>query len=97
MKKSLFAIVVATAISGCATQTFEISGGNNSTTPNKETMQPFFISGLGQTQEMNAAEICGGADKVAKVEAHMSFLNGLLGGLTWGIYTPRQAKVYCTE
>ncbi|WP_053980174.1 Bor family protein [Marinagarivorans algicola] len=97
MKKSLIAIVAAASISGCATQTFEISGGNNSTTPNKETMQPFFISGLGQTQEMNAAEICGGAEKVAKVESHMSFLNGFLGMVSWGIYTPRQAKVYCTK
>ena len=97
MKKSLIAIMIAVSISSCATQTFEISGGNKTINPNKETMQPFFISGLGQKQEMNAAAICGGADKVSKVEAHMSFLDGFLGLLTSGIYTPRQAKVYCTE
>ena len=60
-------------------------------------MQNFFVHGIGQTQEMNAAEVCGGAENVAKVESHMSFLNGFLGLISWGIYTPRQAKVYCKK
>ena len=97
MKNILTAAIIVVMASGCATQRFEFVGGNNSTTPDKEVMQPFFIAGLGQTQELNAAEVCGGIDKVAKVEAHTSFLNGLLAGLTWGIYTPLQAKVYCTK
>lgn len=97
MKKLFVAMLMAGSMAGCATQTFEMKGGNSSTTPDKEVMQPFFVSGLGQTQEIDAAEICGGVDKVAKVESHMSFLNGLLGGVTWGLFTPRQAKVYCTK
>ncbi len=88
--------VLSMVVCSCATQTYNLNGGGG-TEPTKETMQPFFVSGLGQTQEMDAAAICGGVDKVAKVESHVSFLNGLLGALTWGIYTPRQAKVYCTE
>jgi hypothetical protein len=40
---------------------------------------------------------CGGADKVAKVEAYITFWDGLLGAVTWGIYTPHTAKVYCTD
>ena len=81
---------------GCATQSFNVNGGGN-IEPTKEVMQAFFISGLGQTHEMDAAAICGGADKVAKVESHMSFLDGVLGVLSFGIYTPLQAKVYCTS
>lgn len=95
MKKRLSVLAFAVVISGCATQSFEIAGGNSSATPDKETMQPFFVSGLGQTQEIDAAAVCGGADKVARVEAHQNFINGLLGAVTWGIFTPRQAKVYC--
>lgn len=95
MKKLLF-IALVVMISGCATQSYNINGGG-STIPDRETMQPFFVSGIGQTQHMNAAEVCGGAEKVARVESHMSFMNGLLGALTFGIYTPRQAKVYCTK
>ncbi len=88
--------ILSIAVCSCATQTYNINGGGGSE-PGRETMQPFFISGLGQTQEMDAAAICGGADKIAKVESHESFLNILLGGLTAGIYTPRQAKVYCLK
>ena len=38
---------------------------------------------------------CGGVDKVVKVEAQHTFINGLLGLVTLGIYTPRDAKIYC--
>lgn len=89
-------VVLSLVLTSCATQSYVVNGGGD-TVPTQETMQPFFVSGLGQTQEIDAAAICGRADKVARVESHMNFLNGLLGGLTFGIYTPRQAKVYCTE
>jgi hypothetical protein len=91
-----FAMVVTTLLAGCATQRFPIRGGGDDE-PDKQKMQTFFIGGIGQEKEMNAAEICGGADKVAKVEAHLRFIDGFLGVLTLGIYTPRTAKVYCTE
>lgn len=94
MKKVLFSAVIVALMSGCATQSFTMQK-QASAEPTKEVMQSFFISGLGQTQELNAAEICGGADKVAKVEAHLNFIDGLLGTLSFGIYTPRTAKVYC--
>jgi len=84
------------ALTGCSTQSFTMNTGAEPT-PTKEVMQPFFVSGLGQTQEIDAAEICDGVENVAKVESHMSFMNGLLGTLTSGVYTPRQAKVYCTR
>lgn len=89
-------LVLSFVLSSCATQSYVVNGGGG-TEPTKEVMQPFFVSGLGQTQEMDAAAVCGGADKIAKVESHMSFIDGLLGTVTFGIYTPRQAKVYCTE
>ncbi len=38
----------------------------------------------------------GGADKVAMVQSHVTFLDGFLGAITFGIYTPRSARVYCT-
>ena len=60
-------------------------------------MQTFFVSGLGQTQTLDAAAVCGGANKVVKVERVTSFLNGVLGILTSGIFTPYDAKVYCSN
>ena len=77
----------------CSTQIFRVNGGAALKT--KDKAQPFFIGGIGQESELDASKICGGANKIAKVETKKSFLNGLLGGFTFGLYTPRQATVYC--
>jgi hypothetical protein len=61
------------------------------------TQEAFFISGLGQEQVTDAAKVCGGAENVIKVEAQHNFVNGLLGWITFGIYTPRDEKVYCSN
>ncbi|MEC6823429.1 Bor family protein [Photobacterium piscicola] len=57
--------------------------------------QPFFVSGIGQHKTVDAAKLCGGADNVAKVEVQQTFVNGLLSVVTFGVYTPRQARVFC--
>ncbi len=80
-------------LTSCATQSFTINPGAGKEAVN--TGQAFFLSGIGQTQHINAADVCGGAQNVVRVEAQQTFLNWFLGGLTFGIYTPRQARVYC--
>lgn len=94
MKKIVIAGLLAIMGSGCATQTYLLAN-RGETTPSYDKMQTFFVSGIGQEQEVNAAEICDGADKIAKVQTQQTFLNGLLGAITYGIYTPRQIRVYC--
>lgn len=96
IKKLCLIAAMTFALAACSTQTFNM-GRTGSAMPKTDNMQTFFVYGLGQNQTINAAEVCGGANKVAKVESKMTFLNGLLGGLTFGIYTPRQAMVYCTR
>ena len=89
------AILLAVLLGGCATQRFDVNGpvGPNAQ-PSLETSQPFFISGIGQTATVDAAQVCGGANKVARIETETTFLDGLLSALV-GIYTPRTARVYC--
>ena len=96
MKNIFVVLVVTILISGCATQTFTLNGGS-AVEPDVEKMQAFFIDGLGQQKEINAVAVCGGADKVAKVESKLKFIDGFLGGISFGIYTPRTAKVYCIK
>ena len=68
----------------CSKQT-----GSSST---KETItHRFFVSGIGQKKTVDAAKICGGAENVE--QAQQTFVNGLLGFITLGIYTPLEA--YC--
>ena len=59
----------------------------------KETItHHFFVSGIGQKKTVDAAKICGGAENVVKTETQQTFVNGLLGFITLGIYTPLEAR-----
>lgn len=93
MKKLVALVLGCSVVTGCATQSFNM--GSESGEMKEDQMQAFFVSGIGQKQEINAAEICNGAEHVAKVESKQTFINGLLGSLSFGIYTPREAYVYC--
>ena len=64
----------------CSKQT-----GSSST---KTITHHFFVSGIGQKKTVDAAKICGGAENVVKTETQQTFVNGLLGFITLGIYTP---------
>lgn len=94
MKKLAVAGLLAMMATGCTTKTYLLSPNAN-TAASYDGMQTFFVSGIGQEQNINAAEVCDGADKVAKVQTQTTFLNGLLGGIMQGLYTPRQIRVYC--
>lgn len=80
--------------SGCATQTGLVQP-TQQVTPTYSKSQTFFISGIGQEQTVNAAEVCGGAANVAKVQTIQEPKDIALSLVTIGIYTPRTAKVYC--
>ena len=70
----------------CSKQT-----GSSST---KETItHHFFVSGIGQKKTVDAAKICGGAENVVKTETQQTFVNGLLGFITLGIYVAGSACV----
>ncbi|MBE1273995.1 MULTISPECIES: Bor family protein [Enterovibrio] len=93
MKKTAVLVVGALMLSGCAQQTFVVNDKQGNL--EEETMQSFFVSGIGQKKTIDAASVCGGAENVAKVEVQQTFLDGFLGFVTFGIYTPRDARVYC--
>lgn len=92
--KMVSVALFVTLLSGCAAQTF-IVDGDTSRKATTQKSQTFFISGLGQEQITDAAAVCGGSQNIIKVEAQHTFVNGLIGFVTFGIYTPRDAKVFC--
>lgn len=93
MKKFL-PIIIAIALSGCAQQSFTVQSDTNEQ-PSSEITHHFLISGLGQSKTIDAAAVCNGEDNVVKVESQQTFINGILAAITLGIYTPREARVYC--
>ena len=92
-KISFIPLILACCISACSTQSAVLNAERGA--GSKDEMQTFFVSGIGQTQTINAATVCGGAENVLKVETVYSPLNWGLGLITFDIYTPRDARVYC--
>ena len=64
----------------------------------KETItHHFFVSGIGQKKTVDAAKICGGAENVVKTETQQTFVNGLLGFITFRhLYSAGSACVLLT-
>ena len=81
--------------SGCAKTKLHIQQTGSGQIAKYDQMQHYFFWGLGQSKTIKAGQICGGADKVVRVETQDSFLPVFLDWLTWGIYSPRQARVFC--
>ena len=57
---------------------------------------PSFLRFWVERESIDAAKICGGAENVVKTETQQTFVNGLLGFITLGIYTPAGACVLLT-
>ena len=97
MKKMLLATALALLITGCAQQTFTVQNKPAAVAPQRKpspiissflelgrrklSMQPKFVA----------------AENVVKTETQQTFVNGLLGFITLGIYTPLEARVYCSQ
>lgn len=94
--KKIYIAGLCILLSGCAKQGFDMKP-EVPATPAKEVTHHFFISGLGQEKNIDAAAVCGGADRVARTETQLTFMNGFLNVVTFGIYTPREARVYCDK
>ena len=92
----LLATALALLITGCAQQTFTVQNKPAAVAPKETITHHFFVSGIGQKKTVDAAKICGGAENVVKTETQQTFVNGLLGFITLGIYTPLEARVYCS-
>ena len=95
MKKCYLATALALLITGCAQQTFTVQNKPAAVAPKKPS--PIISSFLNWAEEtVDAAKICGGAENVVKTETQQTFVNGLLGFITLGIYTPLEARVLLT-
>ncbi|MDB1145186.1 MAG: lipoprotein bor [Alcaligenaceae bacterium] len=81
-------------LTGCMTTGFTLKN-QPVNTPTYDQSVPYFVSGLGQKQEVDAAKICGGSRNIVKVETLRTPLNIVIGIATAGIYTPEQVRVYC--
>ena len=95
MKKMLLATFAGPAYYRmCSTDVHCSKQTGSSSTKETITIISSFLE-LGEAS--NAAKICGGAENVVKTETQQTFVNGLLRFYYFGIYTPLEARVYCSQ
>ena len=96
MKKILLATALLLLITGCCGGVLLFKTNRQQRFKGNRITHHFFVSGIGQKKTVDAA-ICGGAENVLKRNSQ-HFVNGLLGFITLaGIYTPLEARVYCSQ
>ena len=78
----------------CSTGVYCSKQTGSSSTKGKTITHHFFVSGIGQKKTVDAAKKFVAAQKMLLKQAQQTFVNGLLGFITLGIYTPLEARVY---
>jgi len=96
MKNKLLKVLAGTLLScflltSCYTYTSVVGDGAQG---NKEVTKwnHYLIYGLAPTSVSNSKEMAGGAENY-EVTTKQTFVNGLISGLTFGIYTPSTTTV----
>ena len=95
MKKMLLA-ALALLITGCAQQTFTVQNKPAAVAPKETITHHFFVSGIGR-RKLSMQPKFVAAQKMLLKRSQRAFVNGLLGFITLGIYTPLEARVYCSQ
>lgn len=93
------ALAISAAVSGCYT-TKIYSGGTAVARSNthEEKWHHTVVAGIAEISEpvdLEAACALGNAPSWATIDEEYTFLNGLVGAATFGIYTPRTYTVSC--
>ena len=90
----LLATALALLITGCQ-QTFTVQNKPAAVALKETITHHFFVSGIGQ-KKLSMQNLWRRRN-VVKTETQQTFVNGLLGFITLGIYTPLEARVYCSQ
>lgn len=100
MKKYLL-IITLFLITSCQTQRFSVNQYIRrevpKSNPHYTKWSHFFFWGIGQESNLNAGEMCKEDGGVAFVETKLTFAQGLISGLSYGIYSPRTNNIYCNK
>ena len=93
-RKSLLVLAVALSLAGCYRVTV-ITGAPEGPNKIEKPWNHSFVYGLVPPSEVNTATQC--PQGVARVVTEHSFLNSLVAGITYSLYTPITVKVTCAS
>ena len=97
MKKMLLATALALLITGCAQQTFTVQNKPAAVAPAKPSPIISSFLELGRRKLSMQPKFVAAQKMLLKQKPSKTFVNGLLGFITLGIYTPLEARVYCSQ
>lgn len=92
--RAALAVSAFTLTTGCYHQVVN-TGLPASSTVVQKSFHPTWIFGLVKAQPIDVRQQC--PSGVALAGTRMSFLNGLVGGLTLGLFTPHEVTVTCAR
>ena len=96
MKKMLLATALALYYRMCSTDVY-CSKQTGSERAKETITHHFFVSGVGRRKLSMQPKFVAAQKIIVKTETQQTFVNGLLGFITLGIYTPLEARVYCSQ
>ena len=88
-------IALLLAVGGCYEHTFTVGGGAPRGPLVYDHWQNYWLDGLIGHTKVDLDEICPSGR--ATIVAKQTFLNGLVAGLTGGIYTPTTLQIRCPD
>ncbi|TKB44633.1 Bor family protein [Thalassotalea mangrovi] len=92
-----FVFLVSIMLTGCSTITIQPEQtAKYSSEPTYEESKHFFLWGIVGEHRVNVTEICGNRE-VIQMQSQQTFVEGVLGLITLGIYSPHSVKVWCSE
>lgn len=103
--KAIIIVCLTVVNCGCAKQVIDVNAaqaftlGNENSVNSTDVTSHFFFSDIdvGLNGTIDAAAICHGAENIVRIETKQSWLDSLASGITYGIYTPREARIYCSK
>ena len=94
----LLATALALLITGCAQQTFTVQNKPAAVAPKETITHHFFVSGIGQKKTVDAAKFVAAQKNVVKTGGRANIRKWIARFcITLGIYTPLEARVYCSQ
>ena len=91
----LVGLAATLGTAGCFRHTVDVGGGARQAPVVYDRWEHFWLAGLVGHVGVDVERLCPSGQ--ATIEARQSFLNGLVAGLTSGIYTPTTVRVRCDD
>jgi len=93
--RTLAVVLCLGLVSGCATVTVETGDHIRRTSPPTwQDRKWFLFGGFISDKHVDVRQVCG-SRKVVQMQSQNTFTDGLISVLTFGILSPRTAKVWC--